>query len=340
MEIPGEKLIIKLWDTIADKGIGNLLRPWQMRREGRAAIEIRREEMLALAQAESDASQIRSGRKLLSVTGELIERPALPTPAGGQSAALEAPLLSLPLAIEVADANSKADAVRKEVSISKAVIYAEQELESDGSEPSTEKPEDDWLLRWRECAAGVSSDELQQIWGKVLAGEVKSPGKFSLRTLEFLRNLSQADARAIEKISPFVVSGVVYSGDGNVLESEGITFSNLLAMQELGVLGGVDALGLQMQWESNEATTFQKVLTSHGRVILVSSADVSKVLTLKICTVTAIGKQVLSLGKFAPNEKMIESLARFIKSQGFDVQIGSYLQINEDQILPINLQPI
>lgn len=34
MDIPGEKLIIKLWETIADKGIGSLLKPWQIRREG------------------------------------------------------------------------------------------------------------------------------------------------------------------------------------------------------------------------------------------------------------------------------------------------------------------
>ena len=52
MDVPGEKLLIKLWETIADKGIGSLLKPWQMRREGRAAIGVCREELLALAQAE------------------------------------------------------------------------------------------------------------------------------------------------------------------------------------------------------------------------------------------------------------------------------------------------
>jgi len=31
VEIPGEKLVLKLWDTIADKGIGSLLKPWPCR---------------------------------------------------------------------------------------------------------------------------------------------------------------------------------------------------------------------------------------------------------------------------------------------------------------------
>ena len=195
--------------------------------------------MLALAQAEADAAAIRSGQKLLLISGEIVDRPALGSPSVIYESTDKAPL-ALPRAIEIADQNSKAEAMRQEVSIAKAVVYAEEELQEDSSEPPQDSPQDDWLLRWRECAAGVSSDELQQIWGKVLAGEVKSPGRFSLRTLEFLRNLSQAEAQAIERISPFVISGVLYRGDDEMLKAEGVSFSDLLAMQELGVLAGVD----------------------------------------------------------------------------------------------------
>ena len=71
MAWPGENLVIKLWETIADKGIGSLLKPWQMRREGRATVDIRRAELLALAQAEIDAATIRSGEKILLPDGTL-----------------------------------------------------------------------------------------------------------------------------------------------------------------------------------------------------------------------------------------------------------------------------
>ena len=74
MEFPGEKLVIKLWETIADKGIGSLLKPWQIRREGRAFLDVRRDEMLALAQVEVDTASIRGGHQLLKATGELIDR--------------------------------------------------------------------------------------------------------------------------------------------------------------------------------------------------------------------------------------------------------------------------
>ena len=171
MEIPGEKLVIKLWETLADKGIGTLLKPWQIRREGRATVDVRRDEMLALAQAEVDAAAIRNGQKLLLPTGELVARPASPTYTELPHQ-VDAPMLSLPYVVQVAEQNSKVEAVRQEVSIAKAVLFAERELQADPSEPSPEIPQDDWLLRWRESAAGISSEELQQLWGKVLAARV------------------------------------------------------------------------------------------------------------------------------------------------------------------------
>ena len=340
MEIPGEKLVIKLWETLADKGIGSLLRPWQIRREGRATADVRREEMLALAQAEIDAAAIRSGKKTLLTNGELVERLALPAPTARVMAVDTVTALSLPYIVEVADQNAKADSIREEVSIAKAVLYAEEELQADPAQPSDEKLQDDWLLRWRECAAGVSSDELQQIWGKVLAGELKSPGQFSLRALEFLRNLSQSEAQRIERISPFVLAGFIYRGDAPMLEAEGITFSDLLAMQELGVLAGVDGLGLEITWNSDILNSFQKALTSHGAVLWVTSPVPNKSIKLSVCTVTAIGKQVLGLGKFSPNEKMLASAARAIKAQGFEVMLGAYVSIGRNQIQAFNLHPV
>jgi len=69
MDFPGEKLVIKLWETLAEKGIGSLLSPWQAGREGRARNEVRRHEILMLAQAEMDAADIRSGKKRLLPDG-------------------------------------------------------------------------------------------------------------------------------------------------------------------------------------------------------------------------------------------------------------------------------
>ena len=71
MEFFGEKLVIKLWETLAEKGVGSLLSPWQTIREGKARNNLRREELLMLAQAEVDTADIRAGRKRLEMDGGL-----------------------------------------------------------------------------------------------------------------------------------------------------------------------------------------------------------------------------------------------------------------------------
>ena len=339
MEAPGEKLLNKLWDTIADKGIASLLKPWQMRREGRATIDLRREEMLAIAQAELDVEAIRKGEKLLLPNGDLV---TLPTPIVHDIIQIEAepPQLAIPYIADIADRNSKIEDARKEIALAKAVLHAEEELKSDTEEPSEDSLSDDWLLRWRDCAASVSSEELQSLWGKVLAGEIKSPGRYSLRTLEFLRNLEQHEAKAIEKISPFVVNGFIFRGNDSVLEDEGIRFGDLLSMQEIGVLAGVDTLGLQIKWQSMNPTTFEQVLTSHGKLLHVTADDPSKTLSLKVCSVTAMGKQILKLGTFQPNEKMLMAIAETIKGMGFQVEIGRYIPIDENQIRTFDLHSV
>ncbi len=59
MDIPGERLLIKLWETITEKGIGNLLQPWQERRVGLTRIEMKKKEIIAIAEAEKLAEAIR-----------------------------------------------------------------------------------------------------------------------------------------------------------------------------------------------------------------------------------------------------------------------------------------
>lgn len=330
MDVPGEKLLIKLWDTLADKGIGSLLKPWQMRREGRAAIEVRREEVLVLAQAEVDAKAILSGQKLLLRDGTLTNKQTKTDAI--QFLELSPTQAPLPYIEEVANQNARAESIRREISISKAVLHAEEELAQDPQEPPDTQPSDDWLLRWRECAAGVSSDELQSLWGKVLAGEVKNPGRYSLRTLEFLRNLSQDEAKAIEKLSPFVVNDIIFREAKALLESEGVTFSLLLVLQELGIVSGVEALGLEITWPSLLPDRFQQALISYGRILLVTDADPTKTLKMQIYQLTGLGRQILRLGTFQANDSYLRELGTTIKGQGFDVHIGNCAPVGDNQV--------
>lgn len=319
MDMPGEKLVIKLWETVAEKGIGGLFRPWQMRREGRVSIDLKREELLTIAQAERDAELIRRGESLPSfVLPQIAHTPSqAPTPSIEQRAT-EAAL---------------SDTIRREANVTRALLHAEQVLEADAQSPPEEKVNDDWLFRWRDSASQVSGEELQNLWGRVLAGEVKSPGSYSLRTLEFLKNISQQEAEEIAKLSQFVIGGnLIYRGANEDLQEFGITFDFLLRMQNLGVISGVESLGMTTTWKSLDPSKFMQSLISNSMVLVVSAEDPGHTISAPTYILTAIGAQVLSLGTFDTNVEYLKKVAEHFKTQGASVKLAKFTRVTATTI--------
>src|SRR5258708_23411090 len=79
-QLPGERLVIKIWQTVTERGVGGLLSPWQIRRTGKAHADVRRIEIQTLAQAHRDGVDILAGRKTVDESGRLIEcKPTEPT---------------------------------------------------------------------------------------------------------------------------------------------------------------------------------------------------------------------------------------------------------------------
>ena len=320
---PGEKLLIRLWETVAEKGIGAWCRPWQMRREGRARVDVRREEILVLAQTEQDLKDIQSGRKIVDANYQLAE-------LHGQAS---------PLA--VVHRNRIAQEVRSEVNVSKAFLRAEAELEEDPQTPPDRTVNEDWLFRWRDAAGTVSSEELQTLWGRVLAGEIKSPGSFSLRTLEFLKNISHEEALKIAKLAPFVLdNGCIFKSDEELLDSEGITFGFLLDLQNLGITCGVDTAGLSRTTISNDQNGSNELIISHDRVLVVTNEDASKQLKLAIYGLTSLGQQIFKLGSFKSHEIYLRSVGQAICKQGFNVSLARWEQVTETAGRSYELQEI
>lgn len=59
----------------------------------------------------------------------------------------------------------------------------------------------DWFLRFFESAGNISNEDMQKLWAKILCGEYEHRGRFSLRTLDLLKNMSKDEARLLEYCS-------------------------------------------------------------------------------------------------------------------------------------------
>ncbi len=58
---------------------------------------------------------------------------------------------------------------------------------------------DDWLNRFRDSACEKSSEEAQELFAKVLAGEIRKPGSFTLKALSTLADMNQEVAQLFNK---------------------------------------------------------------------------------------------------------------------------------------------
>ncbi len=268
MNIPGENLIIKMWDSLVDKGIGGILQPWQERRVGESRLDLKRQEILKIAEAERLAEDIRNGNVQF-------ESPQLENFLENRQGRIE-PTLGVEYAVRNSFGKSVSESIRKEANVAKSILIAEDLLADDATPVNESKIEDDWLFNWQEYAGRVSSEDLQQLWGKILAGEIKSPGSYSYRTLDFLKTLSKADAEVIAIAAQFVVEGVIFREHDEILEKAGINFGVLMYLQELGMLSGVEAVGLQSKWKSSQQTRFIKGLISYNNCLILEHESPQK----------------------------------------------------------------
>ena len=65
---------------------------------------------------------------------------------------------------------------------------------------SAEPVSEDWTSRFFEECQDISGEQMQQIWARLMAGQVARPGSFSPRTLSVVRDLTKYDANLFAKL--------------------------------------------------------------------------------------------------------------------------------------------
>lgn len=106
----------------------------------------------------------------------------------------------------------------------------------------TKELDDDWLNVFERYAEDASSERLQGLWGRVLAGEIRRPGKFSVRTLRFLSEFSQKDALTFETFSKSAFDG--HAPKKFMDPNNKVDVSDLIHLETSGLVQGVTGVGL------------------------------------------------------------------------------------------------
>lgn len=84
---------------------------------------------------------------------------------------------------------------KRQINIDNIVKYAITEMSIKEKVTSEEKPDPDWITNFFNLCQDISNDELQILWGKLLANEVDKPGSFRRRTMHTLKMISPIEAK-------------------------------------------------------------------------------------------------------------------------------------------------
>lgn len=94
--------------------------------------------------------------------------------------------------------------LQKQYNIESVIGHAYIQLEAK-KEVSRQPVDKDWINSFFDSVANISNEQMQIIWGKLLAGEIEKPGRFSIRTLDALRKMTQSEAALFKSLFPYVL---------------------------------------------------------------------------------------------------------------------------------------
>ena len=278
---------------------GPMLAPWRASREGKARITAAHADAeVRLIEAESE-----SGTSAIIAKARLEARDYLLTPESEVRGTVEFSRDDIIQRIEFQERKRMAN-------IRSVVEDAADELGD--KEVADHEPDPDWTARFINDVQDVSSEDLRKIWAKVLAGEVESPGRTSLRTLDTLRNMTKRDAEMFRDVCNFVLNKDFVFYHASVKDLVSLNYNTLLHLQDCGLINVGPTLVKQFVWRSSA----EAFLIYHDRVLVITKGPGTKdMLKVPEVLLTAPGRELSYFARGEVQMKYLQAFSEFLRSE-------------------------
>ena len=192
-----------------------------------------------------------------------------------------------------------------------AVVEKAQAHFVEGEKVSAEPVDEGWKNRFFGIIEEISDDELREIWGRVLAGEIKQPKSYSLRTLETLRNLTKEEASIVVKAAPYIIGNLCMYKDSV------LSLSERLLLQEIGIMLD-DGMGLEFNWEVKGKDTLSIAIDENYIFILHNDKENVVKCNTEIYKLSTAGSEIFRLVNIDVNarEAFYKTLADHFHKKG------------------------
>lgn len=189
----------------------------------------------------------------------------------------------------------------------------------------------DWFVRFYEAVGNISDEVMQDLWAKLLAGEVAEPSSFSLKTIDVLRNLSKQDA---ELFSLICSHSVMTRGQNflphydTYLEKHNIYYTDIMKLNEQGLIFNDGTIGFSMSIGQNPNVLFW----NNDLVMTIESSDDKNIeIHIKTYPFTKAGQELAVLVSKSVSEENFIELAKEIANKNQECILGVYKIVSLDE---------
>ena len=191
----------------------------------------------------------------------------------------------------------------------------------------------DWTARFFSGAQDVTSEQMQCIWAKILAGEVETPGRTSLHALAILRNMSQRDAEMFARAARFVMGDFILGDTGLTNHIDNFpSYSDLLELSSYGLL----SIGADLRKEFSFPSKYGDISISafpHGDVVyaLTPIDGQAEICSIPAHSLTGPGRQIYVNIDAELDKEYLHSVAKYLK-ETHETQLlhGTLVNLSQD----------
>ena len=205
-------------------------------------------------------------------------------------------------------------------------------IELDGEESQTkEEINPDWMNKYINSVGEISADDMQQLWIRILKGEVLSPNSFSIKTLDCLSNMNTQDAKQFETIAQFVVNNRFLVNYEELNKQYGIYYSIILALDDCGLINSGGTISYIKKIDSSPI-----VFMDFRKYIIIASSKETRTITVQEYPLSRAGKELFRIiDKEDVPIAYVKEILSFLKEQYKDVVFSLHQvleRIDEDRI--------
>ncbi len=192
----------------------------------------------------------------------------------------------------------------------------------------------DWFVRFFEAVGNVSDETMQNLWAKILAGEIAHPSTFSLKTIDVMRNLSKRDAELFIKVcSHSFMSGatnIYLPNEDEYIESVGIQYTDIMKLSELGLIFNDATITLKINL-SNQPLV---LVNTHDLIMLMSSASGnSEKISIGQYPFTEVGKELSTMiSESVSEEDFLRYGQALSHNKTYKISVHKVIKWNGDSI--------